>query len=415
MKFNIKGLLFSILALFSVIVAPSCSETFVEVDYASEFKYDASAGRKSEVVELKNTVDGDTAHFNGTFGENGVVKARFLGIDTPESTGKVEPWGVKASKFTKERLLNATSIMVESSSKDWELDSTGDRYLLWIWYKTTEITDWRLLNLEILQAGFSKAKGAGETCYGEVLSKALSQAVKLELNLYSGDDPDFWYGDYIPLTLSELRKNTKKYDQAKVAFEGLVTRVAGETAYLEEYDLEDEQMYAMQVYMGFTAYPFIQKGNRCLIVGTVSYYEVGGTWQVSGLTYMQFQPNYKYNSKLISEGHEVVPTEISADDLNKKGATIMSTNVCMNNLKVVDAYTTKQGDSKGAMTLTCETTDNKQVTIRTSVIYKDFETSTLLTEADMLNKIINVNGIVDKYDQDYQIHIFTMNDFTYVE
>ena len=183
MKFNIKGLLFSILALFSVIVAPSCSETFVEVDYASEFKYDASAGRKSEVVELKNTVDGDTAHFNGTFGENGVVKARFLGIDTPESTGKVEPWGVKASKFTKERLLNATSIMVESSSKDWELDSTGDRYLLWIWYKTAEITDWRLLNLEILQAGFSKAKGAGETCYGEVLSKALSQAVKLELNL----------------------------------------------------------------------------------------------------------------------------------------------------------------------------------------------------------------------------------------
>ena len=417
MKFNIKGLLFSLLALFSVVVAPSCGETpFVEVDYTTEFKFDANSGRKSEVVELKNTVDGDTAHFNGSFGENGVVKARFLGIDTPESTGKVEPWGVKASKFTKERLLNAESIMVESSSNEWELDSTGGRHLLWIWYKTTATADWRLLNLEILQAGFSKAKGAGDTCYGEVLSKALNQAIKLKLNVHSENpDPDYFYEDSIPLTISELRKNTKEYEQKKVAFEGLVTRVAGQTAYLEEYDHEDEQMYGMSVYMGYTAYPFIKQGNICRIIGTVTYYDAAATWQVSGLTYMQFQPNYKYNSKLISEGHDVVPTEITADELND-GEMLLSTNVCMNNLKVVEAYTTKNGDSKGAMTLTCKTSDDKTVIVRTSVIYKDLSTSTeLLTEADVLNKTIYVNGIVDKFENEYQIRIFTMDDFRYVE
>ena len=102
------------------------------------------------------------------------------------------------------------------------------------------------------------------------------------------------------------------------------------------------------------------------------------------------------------------------DDL-KDAEMLLYVNVAMNNLKVVDVYTTKNGDSKGAMTLTCETTDNKTVTVRTSVIYKDLTTSTLLTEADMLNKIININGIVDKYDGEYQIHIFTTEDFTYVE
>lgn len=413
---KIKNIILSLLLLFTTFTAIGCGEEpFVEVDYTTQFKYDETSTRNKEIVTLKNTVDGDTAHFEGSFGEFGVVKARFLGIDTPESTGKVEPWGVKASNFTKNILKTAHSIMVESSSNEWELDSTGGRYLLWIWYKAEATSDWRLLNLEILQNGYSKAKGLGETCYSEVLQKALNQAIKLKLNVHSdGQDPDYFYSDSIPLTIGELRKNIKDYEQKKVAFEGLVSRVAGQTAYVEDYDYEDEQMYGMSVYMGYTAYPFIKKGNICRIIGTVSYYEGGGTYQVSGLTYMEFRPDYKYNSKLISEGHEVIPTEITADQLTN-GNNILSTNVQMNNLQVVDVYTTKNGESAGAMTLTCKTTDNKNVSVRTEVIYKDADQTVKLAEADVLGKIINVNGIVDYYDGDYQVRVFTMDDISFVE
>lgn len=412
---KLKNIILSLLLLFTTFTAIGCEQPFVEVDYATQFKYDETSNRNKEVVTLKNTVDGDTAHFNGSFGEYGVVKARFLGIDTPESTGKVEPWGVKASNFTKSILKTAHSIMVESSSEQWELDSTGGRYLLWIWYKAEATSDWRLLNLEILQNGYSKAKGLGETCYSEVLQKALNQAIKLKLNVHSdGQDPDYFYSDSIPVTISELRKNIKDYEQKKVAFEGLISRVAGQTAYVEDYDYEDEQMYGMSVYMGYTAYPFIKKGNICRIIGTVSYYEGGGTYQVSGLTYMEFRPDYKYNSKLISEGHEVIPTEITADQLTN-GNNILSTNVLMNGLEVVDVYTTKDGESAGAMTLTCKTSDNKTVSVRTEVIYKDSEQSVKLAEADVLNKMINVNGIVDYYQGDYQIRVFTMDDISFVE
>ena len=415
---KIKNIILTLLLVFTAFTAVGCggqTSEFVEVDYTSQFKFDETSTRNKEVVKLRNTVDGDTAHFDGTFGEFGVVKARFLGIDTPESTGKVEPWGVKASNFTKGILKNAHSIMVESSSNQWELDSTGGRYLLWIWYKTDATADWRLLNLEILQNGYSKAKGLGETCYSDVLQKALNQAIKLKLNVHSdGQDPDYFYLDSIPLTISELRKNTKEYEQKKVAFEGLVTRVAGQTAYIEDYDYEDEQMYGMSVYMGYTAYPFIKKGNICRIIGTVTYYEAGGTYQVSGLTYMEFRPDYKYNSKLISEGHDVVPTEISADELNN-GSKILSTNVQMNGLEVVDVYTTKNGESAGAMTLTCKSTDNKTVSVRTEVIYKDNEQTSMLKEADVMGKTINANGIVDYYDGGYQLRVFAMNDISFVE
>ena len=44
-------------------------------------------------------IDGDTAHFDpiGYTADTERIKARFYGIDTPESTGDVQPWGVPAS------------------------------------------------------------------------------------------------------------------------------------------------------------------------------------------------------------------------------------------------------------------------------------------------------------------------------
>lgn len=88
------------------------------VDYASLLKLDMSSETLKQVVTVKNYVDGDTTHFNvpQNVAEGGVLKARYLAIDTPESTGKIEAYGKKASKFTKEKLSSASSILVESDN-----------------------------------------------------------------------------------------------------------------------------------------------------------------------------------------------------------------------------------------------------------------------------------------------------------
>ena len=96
------------------------------VDYASTVKFDPNSGRASATVTVRTFVDGDTTHFNISHPsfEGGILKARYLGINTPESTGQIEPWGKKASNYTKETLSKATSIIVESDSAGWNPDST---------------------------------------------------------------------------------------------------------------------------------------------------------------------------------------------------------------------------------------------------------------------------------------------------
>ena len=86
---------------------------------------------------MKQFVDGDTTHFfvPSSVMPGGVLKARYLAVNTPESTGKIEEFGKKASNFTKEKLSSAVSIIIESETASWNPDSTGDRYLVWVWYK----------------------------------------------------------------------------------------------------------------------------------------------------------------------------------------------------------------------------------------------------------------------------------------
>ena len=148
------------------------------VDYASTVKVDPNSGRAYAEVTVKTYVDGDTTHFNishSTF-DRSVLKARYLAVNTPESTGQIEPWGKKASNYTKEALSKATSIIVESNDEKWNPDSTGDRFLVWVWYKTAEDTDYRNLNLELLQTGLGRSSKMSDTCYADLCVKIFSQA-----------------------------------------------------------------------------------------------------------------------------------------------------------------------------------------------------------------------------------------------
>ena len=403
------------------------------VDYVDELKLDMSSDTLKKEVTVKAFIDGDTTHFNfpgGQFAE-GVMKARYLSINTPESTGKIEEWGKAASKFTKETLSNAKSIIVESDDSKWNADSTGDRYLVWVWYKTDDSSDYRNLNLEILQNGLAIASNSSNNRYGDVCVKAIAQAKAEKLCVHSGKkDPDYFYGTATELTLKELRTNISTYEGSKVAFEGVITRNEGQAVYVEEYDAETERYYGMYVYYGFTLQGTGLKiitsvGSRVRVVGSVQYYETGGSYQVSDISYTPFPADDPNNVQKLSEGHEAAYAEVTpklfGSDVTipvgeeektfKYAELALSTSISMKNLKVVSVYTTQsQTDSNGAMTLTCQGEDGTRVSVRTVVLR---DASGNIVTADAFNgKTIDVKGNVDYFSGDYQVKVFTLNDIT---
>lgn len=431
---NIRKITVFLLIFLFGLCLTSCGgndETPKEIDFASELKLDMSSETLKQEVTVKNYIDGDTTHFNvpTSVNESGVLKARYLAINTPESTGKIEEWGKRASRFTKEKLQSAVSIIIESDDDKWNLDSTGARYLVWVWYKTSEDTDYRNLNVEILQNGLAIASNSSGNRYGKICVSAINQAKEQKLYVYSNEkDPDFYYGDAIEVTLKEIRTNISEYENVKVAFEGVITKNYNNSIYIEEYDAETDLYYGMTIYLGYNlsgdGLKIVDVGNRSRIVGTVQYYETGGTYQVSGLKYRVMKPDDPDNIQLISEGHSGAYCEINADDFKNKKVSIegndelkefsyaeliMNTTVSMNNLVVKDIYTTKNEDSSsyGAMTLTCEA-NGVTVYIRTVVLSDD--NGELITEDMYKEKTIDVKGIVDFYDDNYQIKVFDAKD-----
>ena len=398
------------------------------VDYAANLTLDMRSNTKKLEVTVKGFVDGDTTHF---FTEdpafpNGVLKARYLAVNTPESTGKIEEYGKTASLFTREKLENADSIIVESDDNQWNLDSTGDRMLVWVWYKTADMDSYRNLNLELLQNGLARASNTAQNSYGSVCMNALNQAKVHGLHLYSGQqDPNFYYGGAQELTLKELRTNIENYANTIVAFTGIVTQNSGSNmVYVESYDEETSMTFGMSVYYGFnlsgTGLSILNVGNEVRIVGSVQYYEAGGSWQVSDLTYKMMKPNDPMNIQKLSTGHQAAWTKITAETfhdnvtLNMEEGSVelpfaqmaLSTSVSMDNLLVMDAYTTtnEESSSKGAMTLNCKAENGNIITVRTAVLKDD--NGNLITKDAYMGKTIDVKGIVDIFDGEYQIKVF---------
>ena len=417
-----------------------------KVDYASSVKLNLQSSETLKYeVTVKCYIDGDTTHFylpsGNTLGSD-FVKARYLAVNTPESTGKIEAYGKKASKYTKEKLMSATSIYIESDDANWNADSTGSRYLLWIWYKTKDDTDYRNLNIELLQEGLAIASNSANNRYGSIAMAAIAQAKNLKLNVYSGEkDPDMYYGTAVEATLKEIRLNIESYNGIKVAFEGVVTKDYSQTVYVEDYDEELQMYFGMQVYYGFGASgPILNAlsvGNRVRVVGTVQYYENGGTYQVAGLQYDMMDPNNAENTQVIEEGHKAaytltdidtflsdVDVEVYQIDEGTEEETLitktykyaelaMSSSIQMKDLEVVSVYTTSNEDSssKGAMTLTCKS-GGKTITVRTVVLYTDSTKTTLVTEDAYKGKTITVKGIVDYYNGSYQIKVYSAKQIT---
>lgn len=413
------------------------------IDYAAQVQLDMASNTVKQEVTVKAFIDGDTTHFYApsSIAVGGILKARYLAVNTPESTGKIEEWGKKASSFTREKLETADSIIIESDDGNWNLDSTGGRHLVWVWYRPAGATAYRNLNIELLQNGLSIASNSAENRYGETCMAAIGQAKAEKLHMHSKQkDPDFYYGDAIPVTLKGLRTNIELYEGLRVAFEGVITKENGQTVYAEEYDSETDMYYGMTVYYGYnltgTGLEILEVGNRVNFVGSVQYYEEGGTWQISDIKYVDMRPNDPNNIQLVSENHEAAYSQLTpkqfcegkvevevmtALDSEETTATTfdfaqmaLSSSVSMKGLKVKSVYTTtkEQSASRGAMTLTCEK-DGYKIDVRTVVLYD--ENGKMVTEDAYEGKTIDVQGIVDYFSGTYQIKVFSPEDITIVK
>lgn len=439
MKIFNKILLFLLIACLSVSAFVACGDQIEDteggdelapwVDYASQVKLDRSSGTLQIEATVKSFIDGDTTHFyvDRSVCEDGVLKARYLAINTPESTGKVEEWGKAASKNTRAKLENAVSIILESDDGKWNIDSTGERHLVWVWYKTAEDEDYRNLNLEILQEGYAISSNASQNRYGTYCTAAIAQAIAYELYVYSDAlDPDFPYGNAEEVTLKQLRTHIEEYDGALVAFTGIVTMNSDGSILVEEYDEENDMYYGMTIYYGTSGLNgeglnLLMIGNELRIVGIVSYWETGGVYQVAGLEYNRRDKDNPRNIKLLSDGHAAGYFEVDAKTFTSQvdvvleeevktfdyAGLVLNTSISMKNLTVDSVYTTPEGDSAGAMTLHCTAEDGTKIDLRTIVLYED---GVKVTADRFEGKTIDVKGFVDYFDGDYQIQIYSVKD-----
>ena len=433
-RFIAMLLLVTLVAGVFAACGPQGSTEPAHVDYVGQLKLDMNSTTKKYEVKWgeRSHIDGDTSHFDvdREFDATGTLKARYLAVDTPESTGQIEEWGKAASRFTREKLSTAVSIILESDSDRWNYDGNG-RYLVWVWYKPAEGADYRCLNIELLQEGLGASSSASEGRYGESAVAAIAQANKEKLYMFSGEkDPDYPYDGATAVTLKELRTNIENYYDketevgVRVAFEGIVTYNSDYTAYVEAYDAETDMYYGMQVFYGYDSKLIepLAQGNMVRIVGVVANFY--GTWQVTSLKYNPMRPNDPANSSSISTGNPIAFRETAAATFTgdktilvgeesktfKYADLAISTSISMKNLKVDRIYTTTNPDASdtGAMTLTCSV-DGITITVRTGVL-KD-ESGNLITESYFAGKTIDVQGIVDSYEGTYQIRALSLSDF----
>jgi len=224
------------------------------IDYANHDFFVDGVGE----VEVFTYIDGDTTHFKNVYGDTSTtIKIRYYGIDTPESTGAVQPYGKQASNFTKEHLENAAkngTIVISSKPNKMEkpeTDATGSRYLGLVWIHETKkhapASELTLLNLYIVQEGLSWTSNVSNIPeFSETFQKAYTQAEKYKLKLHSGeDDPLFNYGGAQSVSLLDVKAEMKEYindqthvnkfNNARIRFTGVVSGYCDRTLYVQEY------------------------------------------------------------------------------------------------------------------------------------------------------------------------------------
>ena len=176
------------------------------------FKEEADSGKTGVIyglIHLMGVTDGDTISWKGELGTGEASSSlRMLGIDTPESTANVDPWGVKASKFASSvlegcyryALVNDIKTTTGDQSGYDKMDSNGTRYMGFLWYQKTEDSAWRCYNLECIEQGYSENGLFNDSDLGYLQSfiDAGEKAKAMKLRVPGKvKDPDYDYSDNV--------------------------------------------------------------------------------------------------------------------------------------------------------------------------------------------------------------------------
>lgn len=244
---NIRKRLYSFLVVLLSIFLVSCKPegNGFETPFTDSLKLNEEYEGKSfltqgiEAVTLHQAVDGDTAHFIDSNGS--LIKIRFLGINTPESTGKISPWGKQAGAFAKEVLNNAVEIVIESEEvgKPAVHDSTNERYLAYVWYRPSKDADFRNLNLETIEQCFSFFTGLElDLKYGDSFESAFQKAYTNKKRVFGEKDPEFDYtGEIRDTTIAQLRHGLANFSTgSRLRITVRVVRLIGNSLYVEDVE-----------------------------------------------------------------------------------------------------------------------------------------------------------------------------------
>jgi len=108
-------------------VTESSAQPAEATQTAKEENTEGKAGINLIKARVTKAVDGDTVYVKLENGRE--EKVRFIGVDTPESTTQVEPYGKEAASFTKSKLLGK-NVWLELDVQ--ERDKYG-RLLAYVW------------------------------------------------------------------------------------------------------------------------------------------------------------------------------------------------------------------------------------------------------------------------------------------
>ena len=275
----------------------------LELEYAGHDFFTDGVGE----FDLWMTIDGDTAHFTPkvTTTSSETVKARFYGIDTPESTGRIQPYGKQASNFTKDKLYNASkngTIVLAGVSSEYgkpDTDANG-RHLCCVWINETKknapVSELINLNLWIIQEGYSDPGSLNKMPeYEDVFTNAWIQARACKLKKFSGnEDPLMPKGEYVETDISDIMRevyttmddpsHVNAFDDVKVRVKGTVVGFSNNTLFLQAYDFIDDRYYGINCFCGMSspAQKYTKVGNYLQVCGYSQDSENFG-FQITGL------------------------------------------------------------------------------------------------------------------------------------
>ncbi|MCR5491152.1 MAG: thermonuclease family protein [Bacilli bacterium] len=427
------------------------------IDYAGETHLDASFGDYASKdflvngygqVDLVRKIDGDTAHFYPHGTKSNLIKSRYNCIDTPESTGMLEPWGHGASDRNGELLANAKTIVLTTDSADQKgvvapvLDSTGGRYLTYIWVSEKEnatVNDLELVNLILVQEGWSKQKGASGKDFANAFLNANNQAMEQKLRIWSPDpDPDFNYAGAsecdLKMICTGVNVEGQPFDWAgsKACFDATVVATGPDTGacYLNE-DI-DGVRYGIYVFTQYRVLdPLTVVGNRVNITGTVARFgavedEDSGETTDEGVLQLvdaQYSPwGEEGEIKLLETGVKMDPLTGNLADLKKPENVnvIVSVDdlVCTGGKAVQDTAT----KSAYAFTLYCKDKNGEEINIRIddgTAVYPGDEpggdnSQTRIMSVDYFKSAtsISITGAMVTYYGKYQIKLCSRQGIT---